>query len=80
MFSTMGKLSNCKPYLPKLVAVIGGFLILIGAILLGMAALALSGYLNVGLVLEQKYLAIFALALVCIGLFDAAAAVIMARW
>lgn len=80
MFPTMGKLSSCKPYLPKLVAVIGGFLILMGTILLGVAALSLSGYLDIGLMLEQKYLTLFALTIVCIGLFDTIAAIIMARW
>ena len=66
--------------LPKLVAVAGGILILVGIILLGLAALSLSGYLNIDLMLERKYLTTFALILMLVGLFDAFAAIIMARW
>ncbi|MEM2937565.1 MAG: hypothetical protein QXJ63_03365 [Candidatus Bathyarchaeia archaeon] len=66
--------------LPKFAAVIGGFIILIGIILLGIAVLALLGYLNVGILLEEKYLCIFAIALIFTGLFDAISAVIIARW
>lgn len=53
---------------------------LTGIILLGMAVLALLGYLNVGILLEEKYLCIFAIALIFTGLFDAISAVIIARW
>jgi hypothetical protein len=66
--------------LSKLAAVIGGLIMLTGIILLGMAVLALLDYLNVGILLEEKYLCIFAIALIFIGLFDTIAAVIIARW
>lgn len=66
--------------LPKLVAVVGGFLIMAGTILLGMAVLAISGFLNVGLMLESKYLLSFALLMAFVGLLDTFAAVIFARW
>jgi len=66
--------------LPKLVAMIGGFLILAGIILLGVAALALFGYLDVGMLLERKYLLTFAIAIVVIGLLDTFSAIIIARW
>jgi len=66
--------------LPKLVAIIGGFLILTGIILFGLAALSLFGYLNVGMLLERKYLLTFALAMVVAGLLDTFSAVIIARW
>jgi len=66
--------------LPKLVAVIGGFLIFMGIILLGIAALALIGFLNVGMLLERKYLLVFALAMVVVGLLDTFSAIILARW
>jgi len=65
---------------PKLVAMIGGFLILMGIILLGITILALFGYLNVGLLLEGKYLSMFAIAMVVVGLLDTFAAIIIARW
>ena len=66
--------------MPKLVAIIGGLLILMGIILLGIAALALFGYLNVGMLLENKYLLIFALVMVVVGLLDTFSAIVIARW
>jgi hypothetical protein len=66
--------------LPKLVGIIGGFLTLMGIILLGIAALALFGYLNVDLLLERKYLLTFAIAMIVVGLLDTFSAVIIARW
>ncbi len=66
--------------LRKLVAVVGGFLIMAGIILLGMAALAIIGYLNPGILFGQKYLLTFAVLMLLVGLFDAFAAVIIARW
>jgi len=58
----------------------GGFLILMGIIMLGIAIFSLFGYLKVGILLERKYLLIFALGLFAVGLFDAFSAVIIARW
>jgi len=66
--------------LPKLVAMIGGFLIMLGIILLGMATLALSGYLDVGMLLQNKYLLIFAIVMVAVGLLDTLSAIVIARW
>lgn len=65
---------------PKLTPMIGGFLILAGVTLMGIAALTFFGYLNVGMLLEDKYLFIVALALVAVGLLDTFAAVVVARW
>jgi len=62
------------------VAIVGGLAILIGVILLGVAALALSGYLNIGILLERRYLLTFALAMVVVGLLDTFTAVVIARW
>jgi len=59
---------------------IGGFLILAGIILLGIAVLATLGYLNVGIFLENKYLSMFAIAMVIVGLLDTFTAVVIARW
>lgn len=55
-------------------------MILVGVVLFGMAILASSGFLNVGLMFEGKYLVTFAFLIVLAGLFDAFAAVIIARW
>ena len=64
----------------SLAAMIGGFLILMGIILLGIAVLALFGYLNVGMLLERKYLILFAVAMVVVGLLDTFLAIVLARW
>ena len=61
-------------------AVAGGLMILVGVVLLGIALLASSGFLNLGLMLEGKYLVAFALLVVVAGLFDTFAAVVIARW
>ena len=53
---------------------------MVGIILLGVAALALSGYLNVGMLLERKYLLTFALVMVAVGLLDTFSAIVIARW
>lgn len=76
----MNHLHRKRQDLHKLVAMVGGLLILAGMILLGIAALAVSGYLNVGMMLENKYLLTFATAMAMIGLLDAFAAIIIARW
>ncbi len=76
----MDYLRRKSRYLKKLVAMTGGFLILAGMILLGIAALALSGYLNVGMMFENKYLLTFAVVMTAVGLLDIFAAVIIARW
>ena len=65
---------------PKLVAIVGGFLIMAGMILLGVAALAAAGYLNVSLFLERKFLLTFAILVIAVGLLDAFSAVVIARW
>lgn len=59
---------------------IGGFLILTGIIMLGIAALAFFGYLNVSMLLERRYLLVFAVAMVAVGLLDTFSAIIIARW
>ena len=59
---------------------IGGLLILIGIILLGISIMSLFGYLDVGVLLERKYLLMFAIAMVVVGLLDAFSAVIIVRW
>ena len=69
-----------KSSIPKFVAMIGGLLILIGIVLIGIAALSLSGYLSVSTLLEERYFLTFALAMIVIGLLDTFAAVIIARW
>jgi hydrogenase-4 membrane subunit HyfE len=69
-----------RPELHKLVAIVGGLLMLAGIIILGMAILAVSGFLNVGLLLDRKHLLMFALGILLLGLFDIVAAVVISRW
>jgi hypothetical protein len=59
---------------------VGGFLILLGIILLGIAILAFFGYLDVSVLLIKKYLLLFAIVMVSIGLLDIFSAIITARW
>ena len=58
----------------------GGFMILAGVMLLGVAVLASTGFLNAGLMFERKYVSTFAILIVLVGLFDIFAAVVIARW
>jgi len=67
-------------HLPKLVAIIGGFLVLVGVILLGIAVLSLFGFFKVGMLLERKYLLVFSFGMVIVGLLDALSAIIIGRW
>lgn len=55
-------------------------MIMAGIVLLGMAALAAIGYLNVGMLLESKYLLMLAILLVAVGVLDTFSAIIVARW
>ena len=66
--------------LQRLVAMMGGFLILAGIILLGVAALALFGFQDIGLLLGRKYIWFFTAGLIVVGLLDTLSAVIVARW
>jgi hypothetical protein len=66
--------------LSKLVAMVGGFLLMIGIILLGVAVLALFGYCDASMLLQNKYVLIFALIMAAVGLLDTFSAIIMARW
>lgn len=69
-----------KQRMHKLVAIVGGFTILAGMVLLGVASLSFFGYLDVGMMLREKYMLTFAIMLTVLGLLDAFAAIIIARW
>jgi len=64
----------------KLVASMGGFMILAGVMLLGVAVIASTGFLNAGLMFDRKYVSTFTVVIMLVGLFDILAAVIIARW
>ncbi len=61
-------------------AIAGGFMIVAGTILLGMAALAVIGQLDVGIILEKKYLPTLATLMIVVGLLDTLSAIVIARW
>ncbi len=66
--------------LRKIVAVAGGLLIMAGTVLLGVAILVGFSLVNVGTLLEDKYLPLFAPMMVLVGVLDILAAVVIARW
>lgn len=59
---------------------IGGTLILSGLLLFGLSTLVLFGYSEISLLLEERYLGIFALILVIVGMLDTFSAIIISRW
>ncbi|MEM2119202.1 MAG: hypothetical protein QW840_03645 [Candidatus Bathyarchaeia archaeon] len=69
-----------KRKIHKLVAVVGGFIILAGMVLLGIAALSFFGYVDVGTLLRERYVLTFAFMIAFVGLLDTFAAIIIARW
>jgi hypothetical protein len=66
--------------LPKLIAMMSGIIVLAGIVLLGIAVLGFFGYFDISLLLQNRYLSIFATAIVVIGLLDVLSAIIIARW
>jgi hypothetical protein len=55
-------------------------MVLAGIVLLGIAVLATSGFYDVGLLLERKFLLPFALLMVAVGFIDTLAAIVLTRW
>jgi len=51
-----------------------------GVVLLGIAVLAFFGYLNIGILLERRYLLPFAFSIITVGLLDTFVAAIVGRW
>ena len=66
--------------LRKLVALASGFLIISGLVFLGLAALSSLGFLDIGNLLENRHVLLFALAVVLVGVFDMLSAIVMAYW
>jgi UDP-N-acetylmuramyl pentapeptide phosphotransferase/UDP-N-acetylglucosamine-1-phosphate transferase len=69
-----------KKSFAKLIAMMGGILILAGLLLFSLSALVLFGYLEISLLLEQRYVHLFALIFVIVGLLDTFSAIIISRW
>jgi hypothetical protein len=66
--------------LRKLAALASGFLIISGLVFLGLAALSSLGFLDIGNLLENRHVLLFALAVVLVGVFDMLSAIAMAYW
>lgn len=65
--------------LSRLAAAIGGFLVMMGMILLGAVVLNLLGIIDVTVFLNETYLLMFMLALLSVGILDLLAGVILSR-
>lgn len=55
-------------------------MILIGILLFGLFMLMVFGYLEPGVLIEQKQLIVFASVVLVIGIFDFVVGVIISRW
>lgn len=66
--------------LRKILSLLGGFVVLIGVFLFGLCALVAFGYLDPGLLLEEKQVFVFASIMLIIGAFDMIVGVIVVRW
>jgi len=58
----------------------GGFMILVGILLFGLFMLIVFGYLEPGVLIEQKQLIVFASIMLVIGIFDFVVGVIISQW
>jgi hypothetical protein len=64
--------------LGKVAAAIGGFLIMMGMVLMGVFALLLFDILDVAMFMEAEYRALFTLVLLVIGVCDLVSGIILA--
>ena len=73
-------MQNKPQHLSDLSAIVGGLLISMGIVMLGASMLSLFGFLDVGMLLESKYVLFFAVSVFAIGLLDVFSAVVISRW
>jgi len=67
----------CK--LSRLAAAIGGFLVMMGMILLGAVALNFLDIIDVTVFMNETYLLMFMLGLLTVGILDIVAGIILSR-
>jgi len=65
--------------LSRLAVAIGGFLIMMGMILMGAIALTLLNIIDISALMNQTYLLMFMLALLSVGVLDVIAGLILAH-
>jgi len=68
-----------QPRLSRIAAAIGGFLIMVGVILLGIFALALFKIIDVSAFVDTQSTAILMLVLLIIGVLDVVSAILLVR-
>lgn len=75
----MAKLSDRLRKLSRLAVAIGGFLIMIGMLLVSAIALTLLGVIDISALVNETYLLMFMLALLSVGILDVMAGIILSR-
>jgi len=73
------KLSDRLRKLSRLAVAIGGFLIMIGMLLVSAIALTLLGVIDISALVNESYLLMFMLALLSVGILDVTAGIILSR-
>jgi hypothetical protein len=75
----VAKLSDRLRKLSRLAVAIGGFLIMIGMLLVSAIALTLLGVIDISALVNESYLLMFMLALLSVGILDVTAGIILSR-
>jgi len=65
--------------LGKVAVAIGGFIVMVGMVMIGVFALALFGIFDIGAFINTKYLVVFMIALLITGVLDVIAGIILSR-
>jgi len=65
--------------LSRLAVAIGGFLIMMGLVLMGAIALTLLNIIDIGALINETHLLMFMLALLSVGVLDVVAGIIFSR-
>jgi len=65
--------------LSRLAVAIGGFLIMMGLVLMGAIALTLLNIVDIGALINETHLLMFMLALLSVGVLDVVAGIIFSR-
>jgi len=65
--------------LGKVAVAIGGFIIMVGMIMIGVFALAFFGIFDIGAFMNTEYLAVFMIVLLITGVLDLIAGIILSR-
>lgn len=75
----MEQLGTNPRRLSKVAVAIGGFIIMVGMVMIGVSALASFGIFGIGAFTNTKYLAVFMIALLITGVLDVIAGIILSR-